>query len=77
MKELVAFIAEHLVENPDDIDIIEEIKDSEVELTLKVNSNDMGKIIGKQGKTANAIRSILKACAIKENKKVSLNIESK
>lgn len=76
MKELVTFIAKSLVNNPDDIELFEEINDSEVKLVLKVNPEDMGKIIGKQGKIANSIRSILKACAVKENKKVNLEIES-
>ena len=76
MKELVAFIAEHIVDNVEDIEIEEDVVDSEINLTLKVNPDDMGKVIGKQGKTANSIRSILKACAIKEEKKVTLNIES-
>lgn len=76
MKELVTFIAKSLVNNPEDIELFEEVKDSEVNLVLKVNPDDMGKIIGKQGKIANSIRSILKACAVKENKKVNLEIES-
>lgn len=76
MKELIAFIVDHLVDKKDYVQILEDIKGTEINLTLKVHPDDMGKVIGRQGKTANSIRSILKACAIKEDKKVNLNIES-
>lgn len=77
MKEIVEYIAKNLVNNPEDITIEEHEENGVVDIKLLVNSEDMGKIIGKQGRIANSIRSILKACAIKEQKKVNLEIDSK
>lgn len=77
MREIVEYVAKHLVNNPDEIVIEEKEEDGVVDLKLLVHADDMGKIIGKQGRIANSIRSILKACAIKEQKKVNLEIDSK
>lgn len=77
MKEIVEYIAKSLVSHPDDVVVEEVSNNGVVDLKLLVNSDDMGKIIGKQGRIANSIRSILKACAIKEEKKVNLEIDSK
>lgn len=76
MKELVEFVAKNLVDYPDEVQILEKSKNGVVDLTLLVNPSDMGKVIGKQGRIANSMRSILKACAIKEQKKVNLEIRS-
>lgn len=77
MKEIVENIAKVLVNNPDDVEV--EVNDNEgiVDIKLIVDAQDMGKVIGKQGKIANSIRSILKAAAIKEQKKVNLTIDAK
>lgn len=77
MNEIVEYIAKVLVNYPEDVEVISETNDGVVDIKLLVNAEDMGKIIGKQGKIANSIRSILKACAIKEEKKVNLVIDSK
>lgn len=77
MKDIVEYIAKRLVNNPQDISIEEKEDGGVVDIKLMVNSEDMGKVIGKQGRIANSIRSILKACAIKEQKKVNLEIDSK
>lgn len=74
MKELVEFIAKSLVENPDQVDINEIQGDRTTIIELKVAQEDMGKIIGKQGKTARAIRILLNATAAKTKKKAALEI---
>ncbi len=74
MNEVLRTIAEALVENPDDITITEIPGDRSVTLELRVNKNDMGKVIGKQGKIARAIRTVVKAAASKDNKHVVVDI---
>ena len=74
MKELVLDIAKALVDNPDEVKIEEMIKEDEIVLTLSVSEDDMGKVIGKQGRIAKAIRTVIKSAANRENKKVSLEI---
>ena len=74
MNEVLRPIAEALVENPDDITITEIPGDRSVTLELRVNKNDMGKVIGKQGKIARAIRTVVKAAASKDNKHVVVDI---
>lgn len=76
MRELLLHIAQNLTDYPEDIQIDEEENGGKLNLTLHLNPDDMGKVIGKRGKIANSIRQILKACAIKENVKVSLKIVS-
>lgn len=74
MKELVEFIAKALVDNPDEV-IVSEIEGSQsIIIELKVASEDMGKIIGKQGRIAKAIRTVVKAAAIKDNKRIIVEI---
>lgn len=75
MKELLEQMAKALVDNAEDIQISENQDGGMVDLTLKVNPDDMGKVIGKQGRIANSMRQILKACAIKESVKVTLEIK--
>ena len=75
MKELVEIIARALVDNPDEVVVTETVNGQEVMLELKVAESDMGKVIGKQGRIAKAIRSVVKAAAAKENIKVVLDIE--
>lgn len=74
MKELVEVIARALVENPDEVVVIETEKDGETLIELKVAPSDMGKVIGKQGRIAKAIRCVVKAAASKEEKKVVVEI---
>lgn len=75
MKELVEVIAKALVDNPDEVAVTESVKDDEIVVELTVASSDMGKVIGKQGRIAKAIRSVVKAAASKENKKVIVEIQ--
>lgn len=75
MKEFIEFISKHLVDNPDNVVIeVEEPNEKTVELTLKVGAEDVGKVIGKQGKTAQAMRTLLTAIAAKEGKRAILKI---
>ena len=74
MKELVEVIAKALVDNPDEVAVTESVKDDEIVVELTVASSDMGKVIGKQGRIAKAIRSVVKAAAAKEDKRVVVDI---
>lgn len=74
MKELVEFIAKSLVENPDEVIVNEVNGEQSIILELKVAPEDMGKIIGKQGRIAKAIRTVVKAAALKQNKRVIVEI---
>ncbi|MBS6644744.1 RNA-binding protein [Clostridium sp. chh4-2] len=75
MRELVEVIAKALVDNPDEVVVTEAVKGGEILLELKVAPSDMGKVIGKQGRIAKAIRSVVKAAASKEEKKVIVEIQ--
>jgi predicted RNA-binding protein YlqC (UPF0109 family) len=75
MKEFVEFIAKHLVDSPDDVNIdVVDASENTVELSLKVAADDVGKVIGKQGKTAQAMRTLLTAIAAKDGKRAILKI---
>lgn len=74
LKELVKFIAQSLVDNPDEVDVRHVAGEQTAVLELKVAQEDLGKIIGKQGKTAKAIRTILSAAAAKIKKRAVLEI---
>ena len=74
MKELVEVIAKALVDNPDEVTVTETEKGNDLLLELKVAPSDMGKVIGKQGRIAKAIRSVVKA-ASREDRKVIVEIQ--
>ena len=74
MRELVEYMAKYLVENPDSVTVTESQADGVVNLNLKVAQEDMGKVIGKQGRIAKAMRVVLKAAAARDNKKCNLEI---
>ncbi|MCH4040052.1 MAG: KH domain-containing protein [Eubacteriales bacterium] len=74
MKELVGVIAKALVEHPEEVVVTEEEKDGETVVTLKVAASDMGKVIGKQGRIARAIRAVVKAASAKTDQKVIVDI---
>jgi predicted RNA-binding protein YlqC (UPF0109 family) len=74
MRELLEVIAKHLVDNPDSVVVTEKEKDGTVLLELKVSPDDMGKVIGKQGRIARAIRTVIKASAIHGDKRVTVEI---
>lgn len=74
MKELVEVIAKALVEHPDEVVVTEKVEGRNVVVELHVAAADMGKVIGKQGRIAKAIRSVVKAASSKENKFVDVEI---
>jgi uncharacterized protein len=74
VKQLVEIIAKSLVDNPDSVQVKEVSGEQSIILELKVAPEDMGKVIGKQGRIAKAIRTVVKAAAIKENKRVVVEI---
>ncbi len=74
MGELVEFIAKALVDNPDAVSVNEVEGSQSIIIELKVAPEDMGKIIGKQGRIAKALRTVVKAAAIKDNKRVVVEI---
>ena len=74
MKELVEGIAKSLVDQPEDVRVEEKQQDRQVTLELRVDEDDMGKVIGRQGRIAKAMRTVVKAAATRENKKVSVDI---
>ena len=74
MKELVEIIAKALVDYPDEVVVTETEDEKGILIELRVASSDMGKVIGKQGCVAKAIRSVVKAAATKDDKKVTVDI---
>lgn len=74
MTELVSTIAKSLVEHPESVNVSEEKTNGTTVIQLKVASEDMGKVIGKQGRIAKAIRTVVKAAATKANQKVVVEI---
>ena len=74
MKELVEIIARSLVDNPSSVNVTEETEGDTLIEKLNVSPDDMGKVIGKQGRIAKAIRTVVKAAALKENKRVVVEI---
>jgi predicted RNA-binding protein YlqC (UPF0109 family) len=74
MKELLETIAKSLVDYPEEVVVNEIESEKSIILELKVSKEDMGKVIGKQGRIAKAIRTVVKAAAIKENVRVVVEI---
>ncbi len=74
MKELIEYIAKALVDNPDDVNVAEVSGDQTCVLELKVAKEDLGKVIGKQGRSARAMRTILSAASTKLGKRTVLEI---
>jgi hypothetical protein len=75
LNHLIEYIAKSLVDEPSAVEVNEFRRGSTVSLVLRVNKADMGRVIGKSGRVANAIRALLKVAAARENKRVSLDIE--
>ena len=75
MKEVVEVKAKALVDNPNQVIVAQNATEKTVHLQLTVAPEDMGKVIGKQGKIANAIRTIVKAAAVKDGRRVIVDIE--
>ncbi len=74
MKELVEILAKALVDHPEEVEVKRVEGEKSVILELKVSPEDMGKVIGKQGRIARAIRTVVKAAAAKEGKRVVVEI---
>ncbi|MBC8016396.1 MAG: KH domain-containing protein [Sporomusaceae bacterium] len=74
MKELVGVIAKALVSNQEQVSVTETVDSATTIYSLHVAPEDMGKVIGKQGRIAKAMRTVIKAAAIRENKKVMVEI---
>ena len=75
MKQLLEVIASALVDNPDEVVVTETEDENDIVLSLKVAPDDMGKVIGKQGKIAKAIRTVVRASASKSDKKILVDIQ--
>ncbi|MBN1551336.1 KH domain-containing protein [bacterium] len=74
MRDLVLFIAQALIDNPENVHVKEIEGNQTTVIELKVHPDDIGKVIGRQGRTANAIRTIVNAAALKAGKRVILEI---
>ncbi len=74
MRELVEVIAKNLVDNPDEVVVTEEANGKNITIQLHVAQSDMGKVIGKQGRIAKAIRAVVKAASSNDNKRVDVEI---
>ncbi|MFY7954486.1 MAG: KH domain-containing protein [Armatimonadaceae bacterium] len=74
MKQTVEFIVQQLVDSPDDVEVVEIPGDDAMTYEVRVAPDDLGKVIGKQGRIANAIRTIIKAVAMKDKQKVFVEI---
>ncbi|MCI5839907.1 MAG: KH domain-containing protein [Peptoniphilaceae bacterium] len=74
MKKLIVDIVKAIVDNPNSVKVEEVENDGIVDITISVDDSDKGKVIGKNGKIINSVRTIAKACAIKENVKVNVRI---
>ncbi len=74
LKELLEFLAQNLVTHPDAVEVTEKQSDEQSTLHLRVDKEDLGRVIGKQGRTAKSLRTILNAAASRANRKVVLEI---
>ena len=75
MKELITYLAKSLVDDPDSVTVDEQETEDAIVYTLSVAPDDMGRVIGKQGKIAKAIRSIVRSASYKISKKVVVEIK--
>ena len=74
-QQFLEFVVKSIVDTPDDVRVDRTVDEMGVLLTLHVNAKDMGQVVGRQGSTANAIRSLLKIVGVKNNARVNLKIE--
>ena len=74
MKEFIEYIAKHLVDHPDGVSLEMEEKEEKIIFKLRVAETDVGKVIGRSGRTASALRTLLRAVAAKEGKRAVLDI---
>lgn len=74
MKDLLLYIAQNLVDNPDDVTVAEKEAEAETVYELRVAQSDMGKIIGRQGKVAKEIRTLMRSVAQRQGKRIRIDI---
>lgn len=74
-QEFVEYLVKSIVDNPEDVKVSRQVDEMGVLLTLKVNTKDMGQVIGREGSTAKSIRTLLRIVGIKNNARVNLKIE--
>ena len=74
LKELLTYIAQNLVDNPDEVNVTERVSESETVFELRVNAADMGKVIGRQGRIAKEIRALMRSVALRQGKRISVDI---
>lgn len=74
MKELIEYIAKSLVDHPEEVEVRQSGSGSRIRLELKVNADDMGRVIGRSGRVANAVRTLLRVAAEREGKQVTLDV---
>jgi len=74
LKELLTYIAQNLVDNPDGVSVTERETDSETIFELRVDASDMGKVIGRQGRIAKEMRALMRSVAQKQGKRISVDI---
>jgi predicted RNA-binding protein YlqC (UPF0109 family) len=74
-QEFLEYLVKSIVDHPDDVEVDRKVDEMGVLLSLKVNPQDMGQVVGRQGSTAKAIRSLLRIVGIKHNARVNLKIE--
>ena len=74
MKELLIYIARNLVDYPDDVNVSEREAETETIYELRVNQSDMGKVIGRQGRIAKEIRTVMRSVALRQGKRISVDI---
>ncbi|MCL2408878.1 MAG: KH domain-containing protein [Oscillospiraceae bacterium] len=74
MKDLLYYIAQNLVDNPDDVTVTEREEPNETVFELRVNSADMGKVIGRGGRIAKEIRALMRSVAQRQGKRISVDI---
>ncbi len=74
MKELVEVVAKALVDHPEEVVVTEKVEGKNITVELHVAADDMGKVIGKQGRIAKAIRTVVKAASIRDNTRVDVEI---
>ena len=74
LENLLLFLARSLVDEPEKVEVESKETDSRVDLTLRVASGDMGKVIGRHGRIVKAIRTVMKAASVKANKRVNVEV---
>ena len=74
-KQFLEYLVKSIVDHPDDVVVVRKVDEMGVLLSLKVNAQDMGQVVGRQGATANAVRSLLRIVGIKNHARVNLKIE--